>query len=275
MDSETKDIFFSDPTDYYYRYRISSIMEAKDNYNAIIKVVIDNKTAIFSNIGADAINKFFRKIYTLRSNFNMYSNMLIKQNGINSNDKYSRSIENLMLVLNETILFFEDKIILNKDIKLKRKFKYKNRSVSLRTIISDLKNIPYLLNADEPVNVVIDKYQFLIVLFTAIFIGVGLLFLLALFLNPVLDYANSIYSRLFNIDFDYLSVLSAVFIILLPTAFFFKIILSKGYRMAKVKSEVYGRNKSIVYKPFKTNRKAFKYGIAAVKYLLGFFHSGE
>jgi hypothetical protein len=274
MDSETKDTFFSDPTDYYYRYRISSIIEAKEEYNTIFDVIIKHEATIFSNLDTNDKDAILRKISTLRRDYNMYSNLLIKQNCINSNEKFSRVIENLMLVLNGTILYYEQNIVLNEKVNLKQKFMYDGKERNLRFIISRLKNTPYDLNLDEPINIIINKSQ--IFLSVICWIAITTLVFLIMFLVTYypLEYINKVYGFL-HLGNETTNTLNFILSILVGGWFFYKISSSVDYKITQVKSEVYRRNKSIVYKPFKTDKKAFKYGVAAVKYLLGFIHSSE
>ena len=151
-----------DMTDYYYRFRISAVKKTKEEYNKILKLLIDNNSVILASVDSDESRRILKKIRTLKTDFNTYANNLIQKRGINSCKDFSYHMENLMLVSNEAILYCEENIVLNDNIDIKMEFKYEGSDQNLRYIISRLKNIPYDLNLDEPVVAIANRCQFFI-----------------------------------------------------------------------------------------------------------------
>lgn len=284
MSNDSKDFFFNNKVDYYYRYRISSIEKTKKDFNDLCNFIILNGKKIFMNIEKKDAVIILRKIVRLKKQYNKYADKIIKKEGINNNEDYSRIIENLMLVANEAILFCEENIILKKGICLRDKYKFGGHEVKLKNIIAKLKNIPYYINVDEPVNVLIDKFQFPIILIMSFIIAFFLLLFLEDLTLGIRNYVNSLYDMWFSkigylgvipSNYDYLDWFIVLFSCSTGLFYFFKLKLSKGYRLSEVKSKVYSRNKNLIYKPFKNNTKILKYGFDAIKYILGFIFSNK
>ena len=261
-----------DMTDYYYRFRISAVKKTKEEYNKILKLLIDNNSVILASVDSDESRRILKKIRTLKTDFNTYANNLIQKRGINSCKDFSYHMENLMLVSNEAILFCEENIILNEDANIKTKFKYEGGKHNLRYIISRLKNIPYDLDLDEPINVIVNKTQMVLSVIVWISISVLVFLIMNILTYYPSEYINHVY-RFLPFGNETTNALNFILSILVGYLFFLWINSSKNYRLSDTRSYVHSKTKNIVYKPFKSDNRMFKFIPKVFKYIFDFIAS--
>lgn len=257
MDSNTEKYFPLVYDEYYYYCRISIVEEAKEKYmqcnSLLLGSGINDSPAIKLLEGETNEKKqaIYRKYEKLYHDFITYSDKLINKENVESQDDYIRCMHNLMRISSETIVFTYENFSTQKNKRLGQKWEYDGRKVKLSDIIDQNRNIPYILNPDETMTVITNKYYniFVSIIILVMFI-IGLIYIPLIALSKIAKIYSSDYSVLDICRIIMPLVLSIVFIgtglVLLVTRIKYK----KKFRLIEIKSNAHSRNRYLVPHPY-------------------------
>ena len=275
MDSNTEKYFPSDYDEYYYYCRISIVEEAKEKYiqcNRLLLGTEANSSPVMKLL-VDKTDEKKKAIYSkyerLYQNFITYSDKLITKDDVDSEETYKRYMENLMRISNETIVFTYENFGMQKSGLLRQKLEYNGQKRKLSYIIGLNRNIPYILNPDEVMTALTNKYgnsYIYFAIFAMLFIGLVCVPLIGL----------SIYSKLCILGYHKLNVCNMVVCLVISILSIIASLLllisrikhRKNLYLMEIKGNVNSKNYYLVLHPYTS-----KFSLKSLKEIAGIIKS--
>ncbi len=246
--------FPTDYTDYYYLCNISSVEEAKYEYQKCNSYLLGesiNSSPVMSVIHDDEKNRMYEKYTKLYLDYLKYSEKIIKKDGINSEVDFKKNMNLLMLIANETYGFTYANFGVHrrKLHKCKGLKEYNGKKANLYKIICENSRISNILNSEVLKFNRKNIEELILAILCILVIGVILAFMSFV---PLCDMI------IYNMKWSFQAIISLV---LAPLALFcfvsgivFSVWTIRDYKILssrRIKAETYKKNKKYIIQPFK------------------------
>lgn len=225
-------------SEYYYYFRIDNIKKAKDIYNKCYEALYYNENIreiLFSDDSYDDELIFIR----FRTDFNYIADKIITGTEIEEKKQFKKYIHTLMVIANNTIVFFKKITVKNSSkISKSKKFPFDGKQFTLEEIIGKYTNVPNLINPDD---------------FSIVATHIASKFIInsSLLLAPAFIFFNQDAINITNI------ILSGFLIMLFFALFILRIKLEKYFKLIDTEIKINSKNRNLVYQPF-NHKKTMK-----------------
>lgn len=240
--SENCNSFPTDKAEYYYRCRISDLEFVKKKYDSYNNWLIKNNDVILKESSKEERDEIKKKLKKLISDFDKYADIIINKENINSEEDYKRYMADIMLIANETIVFSYESYGKSRK-QMKMSFDLYNKKYKVKDILSLNRNIPFLLDMDDPVNNIIDRFQEPILLISFLLLMIMTCVVIIPILNVIMNKMN------YPLNNDAISLLVAIFLVIAVILWLF-FINSYNMKRVKIKNNAYNKVKGMVYHPY-------------------------
>ncbi len=221
-------------TEYYYFFRIDSIIKAKETYQECNSLMLNNKKIKLFLKEARVYDEY-KKLY---DDFIVTADKLIDGSEVHSKIIFKKYIYQLMIIANNTIDLTQS-FLFNHSKKISQlpKLTFKNKKTTVKKILNHNLNVPCYINPDDISIVATNKFVRIIM------DSIAFILLFVILLDVDFNYDNTFYFH-FKIACTVLSsLLLLIYLILL-------LLLSKTFNLLEIKNKTYSRNCKLVFHPF-------------------------